>query len=107
MVRDMTCHDLKARLDDEHPIAVLDVREDWEIEICNINGAIHIPLSALAERTDELPRDVPLAVICHHGIRSRHAGVFLGKLGFKDVFNVVGGIDCWALEIEPAMSRYD
>ncbi|KJE35469.1 sulfurtransferase [Thalassospira sp. HJ] len=107
MVFDISCEELASRLDDSTPIALLDVREDWELEICAIRQALHIPLSELSGRVDELAPDVPLAIICHHGVRSRHAGRFLEDRGFKEVFNVRGGIDAWALEVERDMSRYD
>ncbi len=107
MVRDISCGELASYLEGNAPFALLDVREDWELEICAINKAHHIPLSDLPQRVEELKPDVPLAIICHHGVRSRHAGMFLLEHGFKEVFNVRGGIDAWALEIERDMSRYD
>ncbi|WP_412776334.1 rhodanese-like domain-containing protein [Thalassospira lucentensis] len=107
MVRDISCRELAASLSGEQPLDVLDVREDWEVEICMIDLARHIPLSELQVRVGELSPEKPLAVICHHGVRSRHAGMLLEECGFKDVFNVSGGIDIWALEVEPDMTRYD
>tara|TARA_E500000318_G_C3425299_1_gene158925 strand:+ start:104 stop:427 length:324 start_codon:yes stop_codon:yes gene_type:complete len=107
MVQEISCRELAAKLERDREIVLLDVREDWEVEICMINGAQHIPLSNLQGRVDELPSGKTLAIICHHGVRSRHAGMFLEDYGFKDVFNVTGGIDVWALEVEPDMTRYD
>jgi rhodanese-related sulfurtransferase len=107
MVREISCRELAAGLEQSPPLELLDVREDWETEICSIKGALHIPLSELQGRVDELSSDRPLAIICHHGVRSRHAGMFLEDHGFKEVLNVTGGIDIWALEIEPDMTRYD
>ncbi|MFH1803620.1 MAG: rhodanese-like domain-containing protein [Pseudomonadota bacterium] len=107
MVRDLRCVELAASLDGDDPIVILDVRESGEFEICAIDGAIHIPLGELAGRLDELDANRPVAVLCHHGVRSRHGGMLLEANGFKDVFNVTGGIDVWALEIAPDMPRYD
>lgn len=107
MVQDISCQELAARLGNNQSFCLLDVREDWEVDICFIKGALHIPLSELSGRVSELPKEVPLAIICHHGVRSRHAGIFLEEYGFKHVFNVRGGIDIWALEVEPDMTRYD
>ncbi|MEQ8389774.1 MAG: rhodanese-like domain-containing protein [Thalassospira sp.] len=107
MVQEISCRELATKLEQDRAIVLLDVREDWEVEICMINGAQHIPLSNLPGRVDELPPEKTLAIICHHGVRSRHAGMFLEDYGFKDVFNVTGGIDVWALEVEPDMTRYD
>ncbi|NIY74435.1 sulfurtransferase [Thalassospira sp. HF15] len=107
MVLDISCSELAIRLEGDHPLDLLDVREDWELEICAISQAHHIPLSELSGRVGELAPEKPLAIICHHGVRSRHAGRFLEDRGFKEVFNVRGGIDAWALDIERDMSRYD
>ncbi|RCK31342.1 MULTISPECIES: rhodanese-like domain-containing protein [Thalassospira] len=107
MVQELSCRELAQRLEQKSSICLLDVREDWEVEICMIGESVHIPLSELHNRFGELSQDRPIAIICHHGVRSRHAGIFLEEYGFKDVFNVTGGIDVWALEIAPDMTRYD
>ncbi|WP_085621029.1 rhodanese-like domain-containing protein [Thalassospira alkalitolerans] len=107
MVRDLRCSELSASLEAADPIALVDVREDWEVEICAIDGAHHIPLGDLMGRVGELDPESPVALLCHHGVRSRHAAIMLEDRGFKHVFNVAGGIDVWALEIDPEMIRYD
>ncbi|MDB5392661.1 MAG: thiosulfate sulfurtransferase [Rhodospirillales bacterium] len=97
---------LKERLDGENPPAVLDVREPWELEIASIEGALSIPLGELTGRATELPRDRPLAVMCHHGGRSAQATAWLRNQGFDRATNVAGGIDAWARTIDPTLSRY-
>jgi rhodanese-related sulfurtransferase len=85
---------------------VVDVREPWEVELCRIDGAVAIPLGDIARRAGELPRDRPLVMVCHHGGRSQHAATLLSGSGFAQVHNMRGGIDAWALEVEPTMKRY-
>ena len=97
---------LKQRLDGENPPAVLDVREPWEVEIASIDGALTIPLGEITQRAGELPRDRPLAVICHHGGRSAQATAWLRNQGFDRATNVAGGIDAWARTVDPTLSRY-
>jgi rhodanese-related sulfurtransferase len=97
---------LKARLDGETPPAVLDVREPWELEIASLEGALSIPLAELPRRAAELPRDRPLAVMCHHGGRSAQATAWLRNQGFDRATNVAGGIDAWARTVDPTLSRY-
>jgi rhodanese-related sulfurtransferase len=97
---------LKERLDGENPPVVLDVREPWELEIASIDGALAIPLGELTSRASELPRDRPLAVMCHHGGRSAQATAWLRNQGFDRASNVAGGIDAWARTIDPTLSRY-
>ncbi len=89
------------------PFTLVDVRESWELDICSIDGALHIPLGDIARRFQEIDTDKPVAVLCHHGVRSRHAAMFLAANGLGDIFNISGGIEKWALEIAPGMPRYD
>lgn len=85
---------------------VLDVREPHEIDICALPGSLCIPMQQIPYRTDDLPRDRPLVVLCHHGTRSRHVTAFLRQSGFANASNLAGGIDAWALQIDPTMARY-
>jgi len=89
----------------EAPLLV-DVREPWEFKYCRIDDAMSIPLSELSRRQDELPRDRPLVMVCHHGRRSEHAAMILAGAGFSRVYNLQGGVEAWALDVEPAMKRY-
>jgi rhodanese-related sulfurtransferase len=88
------------------PVTLLDVREPWEYALCRLDGSLHIPLGQLGARVDELDPDRPTVVICHHGVRSLHAGAFLERQGFADVVNLQGGIDGWARAVDPAMAVY-
>lgn len=85
---------------------LLDVREPWELALCRIDGSVHIPLAQLPSRLAELDPARPTVVICHHGVRSLHAGAFLERQGFEDVVNLHGGIDGWARSVDPAMAVY-
>ena len=86
--------------------AVLDVRESWELAICGFPEAIHVPLGALIGQEHELPRDRPLVVICHTGRRSLLAIQHLRRLGWSRAVNLRGGVEAYALEIDPGMARY-
>ena len=57
-------------------------------------------------RLEALPKDLPLAFLCHRGNSSRQAAEYFRSLGFHDVYNVEGGIDAWASEIDPRVARY-
>jgi len=85
---------------------LLDVREDYEVQICRVASSVHIPLREVPHRLGELPRDQPLLVLCHHGARSRHVTEFLRAHGFPAATNVQGGIAAWAEHIDPSMARY-
>ncbi len=87
-------------------VALIDVRESFEAGICRIAGAELIPLRQLPAQMASLPKDKHLLIYCHHGGRSLRATEFLRSQGFSDVSNVAGGIDAWAVHIEPGMQRY-
>lgn len=59
-----------------------------------------------ATTLEALPKDVPLAFLCHHGSSSRRAAEHFRSLGFHDIYNVEGGIDAWAKEIDPKVPLY-
>jgi monothiol glutaredoxin len=54
---------------------------------------------------EAMPKDTPLAFLCHHGARSAQAAEHFRRLGFTEVYNVIGGIDAWA-DADPAIGRY-
>jgi monothiol glutaredoxin len=56
-------------------------------------------------RLEALPKDTPLAFLCHHGGRSGQAAEHFRQQGFTEVYNVVGGIDAWA-DADPAIGKY-
>lgn len=84
----------------------LDVREPSEWAVCRLPGATLIPLGELENRLNPLPRDRPMVVYCHHGVRSLHAVRRLRKAGFADAVSLAGGIDRWSRERDASIPRY-
>ena len=97
---------LKERLDAGKVGLLLDVREDWEHSLAAIPGSTHIPLAELYDRLQELAFEDDIVVYCHFGQRSYQAGMFLKEEGFKDVYNLSGGIDAWSQLVDPSIPRY-
>lgn len=96
-----------AKLSEADPeVTFLDVREDSELEICRIEGALHIPMGEIPERAESLPKDSPLIVFCHHGMRSANVQQYLEAKGFKNLMNMAGGIHAWSLEVDPDIPTY-
>ena len=87
-------------------LAILDVREAWEVEICAIPGSRNIPMGQVPNRMAEVPEGDPLVVVCHHGGRSLQVTQFLRSRGVDRAINLAGGVDGWAREVDPAMARY-
>jgi hydroxyacylglutathione hydrolase len=87
---------LAERLERGDDLLVLDVRDADEYEAGHIPGSIHIPYGALQERSDELPRDRPIAALCSGGKRSGLAVSILQREGFDPVIRVgQGGVGTW------------
>jgi glyoxylase-like metal-dependent hydrolase (beta-lactamase superfamily II)/rhodanese-related sulfurtransferase len=74
---------------------VVDVREPEEYDLGHVPGAVSIPQAELASRLDELPRDVPVYLVCQGGYRSNRAAQFLAQVGFENVLDVAGGTGAW------------
>jgi len=110
--RQISAAALQQRLLAGEPIQLVDVREDGELALARLpHPVLHLPLSrfqdwgpALGER---LPRDRPVAVLCHAGIRSWQFGCWLlEQQGYGDVWNLQGGIEAWSVEVDPTVPRY-
>lgn len=90
----------------EPGVQLLDVRTPEEIRIARLDGHVAIALQELPQRVGELDPGRPVAIYCHHGVRSLQAGRFLERQGFADVCHLEGGIDAWSVEIDPRIARY-
>ena len=90
---------------DSRPL-LLDVRQQWEYDICRIAGSLLIPMAQIPAELNELDKDRETVVICHHGIRSRQIGYYLEQAGFDNVINLKGGVDAWAKIIDKTMATY-
>lgn len=102
----ITPRELKDRLDKGDSVVLLDVREPWEHSMAKIDGSVLIPLGTIPQSLDQLNRDAEIVAYCHHGMRSADATGFLLQQGFKSVKNLVGGIDAWSIQVDPAVPRY-
>ena len=91
-------------LRDQQPgrIALLDVREPAEVAAGAIAGSAHIPLGQLKSRAAELNPDRLLVVYCRSGYRSSIATSLLRRSGFRDIANLIGGIEAWKTAGLPA-----
>ena len=86
-------------------VILLDVREPYEIEICNVKGSLFIPMNEIPQNIDQLDKEKRYAVMCHSGVRSLYVSNYLNSLGYSTL-NVIGGIDRWAKDVDKNMKRY-
>jgi len=87
-------------------VFLLDVRERFEFAICRIPGSVLIPLGQLPSRLREVPADAAVVTVCHTGQRSLAATRFLRDAGRSRARSLRGGVEAWALSVDPAMPRY-
>jgi monothiol glutaredoxin len=104
-VKQLTASALDAMLD-RNEIVLFDVRPDAERAVASIAGA-----RALSDPDQQayllgLDRSTPIAFHCHHGIRSQAAAEQLLAEGFRNVFNLKGGIEAWSQDVDPSVPRY-
>ena len=87
-------------------LVLVDVREPHEYDIAHIEGARFIPLGELPDRLGELNGHDEIVTHCHHGARSLKALEILKAAGFSKVRSLRGGIDAWAVNVDPSLPRY-
>lgn len=86
-------------------LTLLDVREDWELGLASLPGAVHIPMGQVAGRLGELDRGLEIVVLCRSGRRSLDVAKFLQQNGFQAV-NLAGGILAWSRDIDATIPTY-
>lgn len=97
-LRQFFWHDVE-NLPRDGSVTLLDVRTDTEVARGRIEGTVHIPLDSLREHLDQIPKDRPVYVHCHSGLRSYIACRILSGLGY-DCYNLAGGYRLYASVIE-------
>ena len=103
-VKQLAAPEAKAMLD-RGELTLFDVRPESERAIARIAAA-----RALDDPGREyllgLDRDAPIAFHCHHGIRSQAVAERVLREGFRNVYNLEGGIETWSATIDPSVPRY-
>jgi monothiol glutaredoxin len=96
---------LKQLLDAGRQLHLFDVRTKEEWDIAHIEGAVLLDRAG-QQQLSALPKDAMIVMQCHHGLRSGQAAGQLVAAGYRNVFNLEGGIDAWSLEVDPGVPRY-
>jgi rhodanese-related sulfurtransferase len=105
---EIDCQAVENKLAAGGDFVLIDCREPDEYDIVHIEGAKLLPMSELMARVAELEpyRKHEMAIHCHHGGRSKQVAQWLRGQGFDQAQSMAGGIDQWARDIDPALSRY-
>lgn len=104
-VKPLSPRELKAKLDASEKLELFDVRTVEERQLAAIGGARLLDAHVDAHiRT--LPKDTTLVFHCHHGGRSAAAAQRYVELGYKNVYNLEGGIAAWSRDVDPSVPQY-
>jgi sulfur-carrier protein adenylyltransferase/sulfurtransferase len=98
--------EVKEKLDRGDKFVLIDVREPHEYQICNIPGAILVPLGQVGQRLDEFDKSADIVIHCKSGMRSARACGILKAAGFEHVRNMKGGILAWSDRVDPSVPKY-
>lgn len=105
-VKEITVQDLKELTRNKENFQLIDVREPYEYKIANLGGEL-IPLKEIETAASKIDANKQVIVHCRSGKRSAQAIEQLEqKFGFRNLYNLKGGILAWAQEIDPDMPKY-
>jgi monothiol glutaredoxin len=103
-VKGLSPKELKAMMDFGE-VELFDVRPESERALASIAHARSLDAAGRGY-LEKLTKDTPVALHCHHGMRSRAAGEQLLRDGFTKVYNLEGGIEAWSRDVDPSIPRY-
>src|SRR4051812_6605585 len=106
MIREISVQELKAQRDRSEKPLVLDVREEWELQLAHIPDVVHVPMSQVPARVSEFEREQQIIVMCHAGGRSMRVAHYLANQGFTNVANLTGGISAWSQSVDATVPQY-
>jgi rhodanese-related sulfurtransferase len=106
VVREISVQELKARRDRGDSPVVLDVREQWELQLARLPGVVHVPMNEVPARLAELSPEAETVVMCHAGGRSMQVARYLARQGFANVANLSGGISAWSQWVDATVPQY-
>ncbi len=103
----MSPAEIQLKLENKEDILLLDIREPDEIAICQIENSMHIPMMQILNRLDDLPKDKPIVLYCHLGVRSTSViNYLMSNNNYTNLINLDGGIENWAVSLDSSMQRY-
>lgn len=105
-MKEVTAQELKDLKESGADFQLIDVREPHEYEICNLEGEL-IPMSEIPYNVDKISKDKKVILHCRSGKRSGDMLLWLEKNhGFKNLYNLKGGVLAWAREVDPEFPTY-
>ncbi len=107
-MKEVTALELKKWFDEKANFQLIDIREDYEYEICNLEniGAELIPMGTIMEDLSKISKEKDVVIHCHRGSRSASVISILEMHGFSNLYNLKGGITAWIQDIDSSLSDY-
>jgi rhodanese-related sulfurtransferase len=104
---EISCEEVKTKLENKEAFTLLDVREPWEFETAHMGGTKLIPMGDIPARAhQELDPEDHIVVVCHHGVRSMSVTAWLRQQGFEKAQSMRGGIDAWSRQVDATVPLY-
>ena len=103
--RTITPLEAKSLIESRKDLLLVDVRSPEEFQGGSLPGATLIPFWDFAKGRYDLPKDKPILLICAVGGRSLACGQLLAAKGYREVYNLKGGLDAWAEQRVPIPQR--
>lgn len=105
-MKEVTVKELKAMQESKEDFQLIDIREEYEFDICNLGGEL-IPMGEITDNIDKISKDKKVVLHCRSGKRSASVIQMLEQQhGFTNLYNLKGGIMAWAEEIDTEMAKY-
>lgn len=105
-MKEISPEEYQKKIAQKEEFQLIDVREQFEVEYCGINGE-HIPMADILENTAKIRRDVPVIFHCQAGNRSQAVIYMLEKKhGYTNLYNLTGGVKGYASDIDNSLDCY-
>ncbi|MBK9193807.1 MAG: hypothetical protein IPO17_02245 [Flavobacteriales bacterium] len=102
-MKEITPKELEAMMKEGTAFQLIDVREPYELELCNIGGQ-SIPMGDIVDRIAEVRKDVPVVIHCRSGARSGAViNALASRYGFDNLINLKGGILAYGRDVDPTL----
>lgn len=102
----ITPQELKDMMDKGEKFHLIDVREDWEIEIAKLPNSQILTQRLAYEILNQWDKNEKIIFYCHHGLRSLEAAAYFIGHGIPNAKSLAGGIERYSMEIDPSIPRY-
>lgn len=103
---EITCAEVTELKKRNAKILCLDVREEWEYEVAHLPNSVLLTEGNFTEMVEMSKNVETVVVVCHHGLRSMNAVLYLRENGIANARSLQGGIDSYSTQVDSTIPRY-